>query len=165
MALSQTIQELGASTPLQCYLAEKIFDCLCWIRRYEEQKRATLIREMADLLIKQGFSDDISEEKVEILEALFANELGEKLQAYMKHKGYSIESLQQKAFLNVRMRHREFDELIVLKAKTLAGFQASYEVLTNRKLNRERMELQNSLLRRDLKAIEHDDNPQKTSGQ
>jgi hypothetical protein len=48
--LQAAIQELGAVTPLQVYLAEKIFETLWWIRRYEEQKRALLIREMARLV-------------------------------------------------------------------------------------------------------------------
>ena len=31
--LEATIAELEATTPLQIYLAEKIFDCMWWIRR------------------------------------------------------------------------------------------------------------------------------------
>jgi hypothetical protein len=46
------------------------------------------------------------------------------------------------------------DQLIALKTKTLAGFQVSYEQLTSRKIQRERLEMQNSLLRRDLAAID-----------
>ena len=46
------------------------------------------------------------------------------------------------------------DEQVALKAKTLAGLQASYEVLANRGLNAERMRLQNALLRRDLGALD-----------
>lgn len=164
-ALAQTIQELGASSAMQIYLAEKICDCLWWIRRYEEQKRATLIREMANLLIKQGYGDPIPDHKMKVLDALFANKSNEYLKAYLERKGHTLETLQQEAFLNVRTRFREIDELIALKTKTLAGFLASYEVLTNRKLNRERLELQNTLLRRDLQAIEHDDKPQKAPGQ
>jgi formate dehydrogenase maturation protein FdhE len=83
----------------------------------------------------------------------------------MKHKGYSKESLQQEAFSKDRHWQRELDELIVLKTKTLAGFQASYELLTNRKIHRERLELQNALLRRDLQAIEHDVKPPEATGQ
>jgi hypothetical protein len=45
--------------------------------------------------------------------------------------------------------------MVALKAKTLAGFQASYEVLVNRKVNAERMRLQNALMQRDLGAIEN----------
>lgn len=57
----------------------------------------------------------------------------------------------------------QLEEMIALKAKTLAGFQTSYEVLSNRKVNAERLELQNSLMRRDLQAIENDQSSQGTS--
>ena len=49
-ALIQTIEELGAKTQLQVYLAEKIFQCLWWLRRYETQKRSTIVAGMADAL-------------------------------------------------------------------------------------------------------------------
>ena len=61
--------------------------------------------------------------------------------------------------------------MVALKAKTLAGFQASYEVLVNRNINADRMRLQNALLQRDLGAIEidsvneTDSKPQKATGQ
>jgi len=48
--LVATVKELGAETPLQIYLAEKIYECLWWMRRYENQKRATIIRNMASAL-------------------------------------------------------------------------------------------------------------------
>ena len=38
--------ELGADKPLQSYLVESIYDCLWWIRRYEEQKRIALVNDM-----------------------------------------------------------------------------------------------------------------------
>jgi hypothetical protein len=47
------------------------------------------------------------------------------------------------------------DQMVALNAKTLAGLQASYEVVDNRKLNAERMRLQNALMQRDLGAIEN----------
>ena len=46
-------------------------------------------------------------------------------------------------------------QMIALNAKTLTGFQASYEVVVNRKVNAERMRLQNALMQRDLGAIEN----------
>ena len=46
------------------------------------------------------------------------------------------------------------DQQIALQAKILAGFQASYEIAFNRKRNVERLDLQNALLRRDLKALD-----------
>mgnify|MGYP003353914712 CR=1 FL=1 len=41
LGLKATIDELGASTHLQLYLAEKIFQCMWWVRRYEAQKEAS----------------------------------------------------------------------------------------------------------------------------
>jgi hypothetical protein len=163
--LQAALTELGAITPLQSYLVEKIYDCLWWIRRYEDQKRAAIIREMADLLTDGAGYGNISEVKAHALQLLFANESSDWLNQLMKKKGYSMESLQQKAFSKERNWLRELDELIALKTKTLAGFQASFEVLVNRKIQRERLELQNALLRRDLQAIENVVKPQEAPGQ
>jgi hypothetical protein len=80
-----------------------------------------------------------------------------------------MESLRQRAFAIKRDYLVTMDEQVALKAKTLAGFQASYEVLVNRKLNVERMQLNNELLRRDLRAVELEapkhDQPKKAPGQ
>ena len=48
--LAGTLNELGASTHLQIYLAEKIFQCTWSMNRYEVQKRACLIAEMVKAL-------------------------------------------------------------------------------------------------------------------
>ncbi len=49
-SLDTLIEELGARSVLQGYLAEKIHECFWWMRRYEEQKRATVSTEMASEL-------------------------------------------------------------------------------------------------------------------
>ncbi len=36
--LEATVQELSAKTELQIFIAEKIFQCIWWMRRYETQK-------------------------------------------------------------------------------------------------------------------------------
>ena len=55
-------------------------------------------------------------------------------------------------------RHQEelmrLDQSIALKAHTLAQLQKSYEAFVNRSVMRERMKLQNDLLKRDLLAID-----------
>lgn len=48
--LGALIAELDAKTVLQIYLAEKIYDCLWWIRRYEAQKRMVMIAQMAEIV-------------------------------------------------------------------------------------------------------------------
>jgi hypothetical protein len=129
--LIATVQELGATTPLQIYLAEKIYECLWWMRRYENQKRATLIRKMAQILAPSGSGSEVTELESAVTEHLHANVIDNGLNELIaKHK------------------------MIAVKAKTLAGFQASYEVLVNRKVNAERMRLQNALMTRDLGATD-----------
>ena len=48
----------------------------------------------------------------------------------------------------------QLDQQIALQTKILAGLQAAYEVAFNRKMNVERLQLQNALLRRDVEGIE-----------
>jgi hypothetical protein len=67
--LKALIQELEAKTVMQVYLAEKIFESLWWMRRYEQQKRATLTREMAKILTSGTFSQT-SFEQNQIMEIL-----------------------------------------------------------------------------------------------
>lgn len=152
--LLATIQELGATTPLQIYLAEKIYECLWWMRRYENQKRATLIHSMARLLDPNHFSKAVSDVEAWAMEALFSNRIDDEFTKVLDGHNLTMESLTQKALEICRSKLESLDEMIALKAKTLAGFQASYEALVNRSVLQERLRLQNDLLRRDLQTID-----------
>lgn len=153
--LASTVKELGAETPLQIYLAEKIFECLWWMRRYENQKHATLIRSMASALDPNKIVGDVSKREAWVMEALFASRIDDEFDELLKKENLTLDSLNQKALAKSRTALENLDQIIALKAKTLAGFQASYEVLINRKVNIERMHLQNALMQRDLGAIEN----------
>ena len=153
--LASTVKELDAETPLQIYLAEKIFECLWWMRRYENQKHATLIRSMASALDPSKIFGDVSKREAWVMAALFANRNDEEFDELLKKENLTLDSLNQKAFAKSRTALENLDQMIALKAKTLTGFQASYEVLVNRKVNIERMQLQNALMQRDLGAIEN----------
>ena len=167
--LLATIQELGASTPLQIYLAEKIYECLWWMRRYENQKRATLIRAMASALDSNKLGGQVSKLEAWATNALHENRIDDEFNNLLQKHNLTLDTLNQKALANCRASLESLDQMIALKAKTLAGFQASYEVLVNRKVNAERMRLQNALMQRDLSAIEnavvhdHAAKPQKAS--
>ena len=172
--LLATIQELGATTPLQIYLAEKIYECLWWMRRYENQKRATLIHSMAGLLDPNHFSKAVSNTAAWAMEALSSNRIDDEFTKVLDGLNLTMESLTQKALEICRFTLESLDEMIALKAKTLAGFQASYEALVNRSVLQERLKLQNDLLRRDLQTIDVPalekpakayDKPQTKSGQ
>ena len=150
-----TIQELGASTPLQIYLTEKIYECLWWMRRYENQKRATLIHSMAGILETDKFARGVSDLQGWVMDALYANRIDDEFNELLGEHNLTMETLTQKAMANSRSVFESLDQMIALNAKTLAGFQASYEVVVNRKVNAERMRLQNALMQRDLGAIEN----------
>ncbi len=152
--LLATIQELGASTPLQAYLAEKIYECLWWMRRYENQKRATLIHSMAVILETDKYARGVSNLQASVMDALYANRIDDEFNELLGEQNLTMETLTQKAMANSRSVFENLDQMIALNAKTLAGFQASYEVVVNRKVNAERMRLQNALMQRDLGAIE-----------
>ena len=59
----------------------------------------------------------------------------------------------------------QLDQQIALQVKILVSFQGSYELAFNRKLNIERLILQNALMRRDLGAIDEviNDSPKETA--
>ncbi len=157
--LVATIQELGASTPLQVYLAEKIYECLWWMRRYENQKRATLINTMAGILETDKYARGVSELQAWVMDALYANRIDDEFNELLGEHNLTMETLTQKAMASSRPVFENLDQMIALNAKTLAGFQASYEVVVNRKVNAERLRLQNALMQRDLGAIENQPTP------
>ena len=152
--LRSVITELKATTALQIYLAEQIFECLWWMRRYEQQKRDTILREMANILDTASYPNKISYDKRYYFHALQESDLSEELLEIIHDSNYSIDTLRQEAMSKVAANLHGTDVRIAFKAKTLAGFQASYEALVIRNINRERLELQNAILKRDLQAIE-----------
>jgi len=157
--LVATIKELDAATPLQIYLAEKIYECLWWMRRYENQKRATLIHSMAVILETDKYARGVSELQAWVMDALYTNRIDDEFNRLLDEHNLTMETLTQKAMANSRSVFESLDQMIALNAKTLAGFQASYEVVVNRKVNAERMSLQNALMQRDLGAIENQPTP------
>lgn len=123
------------------------------MRRYENQKHATLIRSMASALDPNKIVSDVSKREAWVMGALFANRIDDEFNELLQNQNLTLESLNQKAFAKSRQALESLDQMIALKAKTLAGFEASYEVLVNRTVNIERMQLQNALMQRDLSAI------------
>ncbi|HRK39018.1 MAG TPA: hypothetical protein PK347_11580 [Burkholderiaceae bacterium] len=153
-SLQGLIEELEAKTVLQVYLAEKIHECLWWVRRYEAQKRATIVAEMARIATS-GSRTSVSDREALVIKLLNSGESEDldTLLTMLKGIHHTPESLQQKAMDRESDSLVQLDQQISLQTKILAGLQASYEGVVNRKLLTERLKLQNSLLRRDLEAI------------
>jgi hypothetical protein len=89
------------------------------------------------------------------MDALYANRIDNEFNELLGEHNLAMETLTQKAMASSRPVFESLDQMIALNAKTLAGFQTSYEVVVNRKVNAERMRLQNALMNRDLGAIEN----------
>ena len=147
-----TINELGATTHLQTYIAEKIFQCLWWMRRYETQKHLAIINSMVEKLVNHGTP---KEQRHALTLLMQGQEWGKPaVQTIIKASGNTAESLMVHAVESSREEIQKIDQLIALRVKTLGQLQQSYEALVNRSVMQERLKLQNELLRRDLKAID-----------
>lgn len=151
--LAALIAELEAKTVLQIYLAEKIYDCLWWIRRYEVQKRMVMIAQMADI-VEGHYLARNTIDAVEFREALSSEAVTTEMIDALQSMDHSIENLKQQALTRKAREIRALDEQVALQAKILAGFQSSYELAANRKLTIERLKLQNEMLRQDFEAID-----------
>ena len=154
LSLQTLIEELEAKSVLQVYVAEKIHDCLWWIRRYEEQKRATIIAEMADSVKGKSFALSVTEQEALVRDVFMQNKPSKAVMEILASVHHTPESLRQLAIERKTVSIMRLDGLIALQTKILAGLQVSYEVAFNRKAHAERLNLQNDLLRRDLKAID-----------
>jgi hypothetical protein len=150
--LTGTISELGAATHLQIYLAEKIFQCLWWMRRYEIQKQAALVNGMVDLLTRH----DIDKKRRTAITFNLQEGLcdGIEMKELIETNGYTLDSLLARGMSKVREEIQKIDVLIALRVKALGQLQQSYEALVNRSVLQERLKLQNELLKRDLQAID-----------
>ena len=145
--LQQAISELGASTHLQVYLVEKIFDCLWWIRRLESQKSGILLNRMLAILdthLNQGsFRRVIENEQWD----------DHVLKKVLSSVGLSLDAVMAESARKECDMMRVLDQQIGDWVKTLRGLQMAYEALVNRKLMIERLQLQNRSLRRDVDAL------------
>ena len=150
--LAGTINELGATTHLQIYLAEKIFQCLWWMRRYEVQKQSSIVNAMVRLSSQYNTAETTKHNLTVKLQAHMWD--AQDVITFIKQKGFTPESLTAKAMSEVREEIQKLDVLIALRVKALGQLQQSYEALVNRSVMQERLKLQNELLKRDLQAID-----------
>ena len=96
-----------------------------WIRRYENQKRATVIHAMAKALARVR-TYDIDDKLLAWVEAaVHANRLDDEFAQLLVDKRFTIQSLTQRAMASCQGELLNLEGLISNKAKTMAGFQAS----------------------------------------
>ena len=147
-----TLKELGATTELQMFLAEKIFQCIWWMRRYETQKRSVILEGIVSKLTDHKTPDNKKQAiRVLIFGQLWDQEVTQEL---FNTRGHTTESLLEAAMSDCKDELIKLDQLIALRTKTLMQLQQSYEALVNRSILQERLKLQNELIKRDLHAID-----------
>jgi hypothetical protein len=149
--LESLITELQAKTPMQVYLAQKMFDCMWWLRTYDMAKHLAI----ADAMISVLDLDPAEQEHWPLIKCLrsldWSNEL---LVQEAQEWGHTMPSLHAQALSRARDELYNLEQLSAIRTKTLMQLQASYEALVSRSILQERLRLQNQLLTRNVSAIE-----------
>jgi hypothetical protein len=151
-SFNATILELGANTELQIYIAEKIFSSIWWIRRYENQKRALIIKGMVDAYLGSNGQTELRVKLTNLFHASIFDSEG--IKRLLAASGQTPQSLLEESMRKNAEKLQALDEQIALRTKTMVTLQQSYEALVNRSVLRERLNLQNEILKRDLQAID-----------
>ncbi len=108
LGLASTIRELDARTHLQIYFAEKIFQCLWWLMRYETQKRALTINAMVSLVVAPGTP---ASHKQAITAHFQANKWHtSSMLKIIENNGYTPESLLAKALSKESLEIQKIDQ-------------------------------------------------------
>ena len=149
--LQSLITELNADTPMQVYLAQKMFDCMWWLRSYDLANHSAIAEAMISILKL----DADEEEDWPVVQCLRSLDWNNVLIAEVALKsGHTAQSLHALATTRCRDKLLNLEQLSAIRTKTLHQLQTSYEALVSRPILQERLKLQNQLMIRDLGAIE-----------
>lgn len=149
--LQSLVSELQARTPMQVYLAQKMFDCMWWLRSYDLAKHSAIAEAMISILKL----DADEEEDWPVLQCLRSLDWNNALVSEAADQwGHTVQSLHALATTRSRDKLLNLEQLSAIRTKTLNQLQTSYEALVSRPILQERLKLQNQLMVRDLSAIE-----------
>lgn len=149
----EIIKELGVSTHMQRYLAQKIFDCIWEINNYEIATRGIVANQMIDSLLED--QSDMQEQTISVVQAVFAGDWANaQIVQLLDDCGHTPESLYAESLGKAQGKLIHIEQLRAIRTKSMLQLQGAYEALVNRSILRERLHMQNELMRRDLRAIE-----------
>ena len=120
--LASTITELEAQTHLQVYLAQKIFDCIWWIRRLETQKRNAILNKMAEELV--GFNAGGTAKLLQLMSQGQWND--PKIKSALSSQDVTIEALMVRAMKYEGQFIQAIDRQIADRIKAMRDLQTSY---------------------------------------
>ena len=143
-----TIRDIGAQSPLEVYLAEKMFDCLWWIRRLDAV-RVDVIREgMVQAL-------DYFQRNAEIRELIAREEWDDPaMQRALQKSDLTVDTLPAAGMIKAEKSLESMDKQTGFRMKMFRDLQKAYEAHTNRQLNTDRLTLQNRLLSQHISVNE-----------
>lgn len=149
--LRSLVSELQAQTPMQVYLAQKMFDCMWWLRSYDLAKHSAIAEAMITILKL----DPEEQEDWPVMQCLRSLDWNNPLVSEAADQwGHNVQSLHALATTRCRDKLLNLEQLSAIRTKTLHQLQTSYEALVSRPIFQERLKLQNQLMARDLGAIE-----------
>lgn len=139
-----TIRDLGAQSPLEIYLAEKMFDCLWWIRRLDAMRIDVIRQGMLHALRFDFQRNDIL--------SLIEQEAWDdpRLIDAAKESDLTVGGLPAAGMIESQGALESIDRQTSLRMKMFRDLQKSFEAHTNRTLQQDRLVLQNELLRQHI---------------
>ena len=141
-----TIRDLGAESPLEVYLAEKMFDCLWWIRRLDAM-RVDVIRQGMFEALRHDFR------RTNIRRLIEQDAWDDPDMALaLDNSGLTVNGLPAAGMVKSQKALESVDRQTALRLKMFRDLQKSFEIHTNRRANSERLVLQNALLHRHVAA-------------
>lgn len=139
-------EELGCETLIQRYLAEKVYECLWWLSRYEQQKRHYILCGMLEVLRGAVTSDHREWFQRKFQRLLVAGD-SSKLDRFLEKYDLTLAGLQSKAMGNKCSLLLQIDQQVALVTKTISGFQSISQRIASMPLIRERLVLSNTVMR------------------
>jgi len=151
------IDELRASSPLQVFLVEQIYESMVWVKRCQRDKRGVIRRRMASLLSEYPeTTEEFEEGLIAVSENPDDEEWAEWLSDMLSRKNYSLETLELAATNSSLDTIKRMDDSIRLHMNNIRQVQRSLDVAEMKPLLKKRLELQVSHLERDLHVIEQE---------
>lgn len=139
----ELIEQLRLRTPAQYFIAQRFYDCLAWIRAYDDAKHAVIAESAIRIL-------DLDERRPDDLEITrhirHCDWEHECVKAAANHRGHTVKSLHALALNWSRQELVQLEQLSALRTKSLKQLQTSLELLVGRTDLQRRLRLHNEMM-------------------
>lgn len=155
--LAALLKDIGTNSPLAVMLTEQLYESLLWARRHGADKARLIVNAMVELLVDYHGWDEVRLALYASLSGSEDEEATALIAQLLEDKGHTIGSLRAAATKRCMDSLKVLDGLIQQQLNSARHLQKSIEALELKPLVMERMCLDIQNLKRDLNAIEHDE--------